>query len=138
MKKNIFLFLSLFFIGFACYSQPTEEVARARYEQELKEKKAEFISNIVSGFDELDEFQKHILTQQVASYYAKVQDIYRLDIPIFEKQTLVEDLNATHFKDFEKMFGEDFIEKLLKKVKGEDLSDQKKKKKKKRKKRSDN
>lgn len=133
MIKYFFLALSLLVCGLTVNAQTKAEKDQARFERQIEEKKAEYIANIVNGF-ELDEFQKHILTQQLHSYYDELSKIKMLDIPTFEKTTLINDLNNSHFKDFEQMLGKEFVTKLIEKAKGEDKTDQKKKKKKKKKK----
>jgi hypothetical protein len=133
MTKYFFLALTLLVFSVTAIAQTKAEKDQARFERQIEEQKAEYIANIVNGFD-LDEFQKHILTQQLHSYYDEVSKINMLEIPSFEKTTLINDLNNTHFKDFENMLGKEFVTKLIEKAKGEDKTDQKKKKKKKKKK----
>jgi hypothetical protein len=131
MTKYFFLALTLLVFSVTAIAQTKAEKDQARFERQIEEQKAEYIANIVNGFD-LDEFQKHILTQQLHSYYDEVSKINMLEIPSFEKTTLINDLNNTHFKDFENMLGKEFVTKLIEKAKGEDKTDQKKKKKKKK------
>lgn len=133
MMKYFFLALSLFVFSFNVQAQTKAEKEKAEYERKVEEKKAEYIANIVNSF-ELDEFQKQMLTIRLHSYYQEVTKISLLDVPSFEKKTLVEDFGLSHFKDFEEMLGKDFVAKLLEKAKGEDQSDQKKKKKRKKRK----
>ena len=133
MTKYFFLALTLLVFSVSAIAQTKAEKDQARFERQIEEQKAEYIANIVNGFD-LDEFQKHILTQQLHSYYDEVSKIKMLEIPSFEKTTLINDLNSSHFKDFENMLGKEFVTKLIEKAKGEDKTDQKKKKKKKKKK----
>ena len=135
--KYLFLLLSLILFSFNVQAQTKAEKEKAEYEQKVEERKAEYIANIVNSF-ELDEFQKHMLTLRLQSYYVEVTKISVLDIPAFEKKALVEDFGINHFKDFEDMLGKEFVDKLLKKAKGEDQTDQKKKKKKKKKRKKDN
>lgn len=136
--KYLFIILGLILISPNLQAQTKEEKERAKLEEQIEEKKVKYITNIIDGLEELDEFQKHILKQQLFSYYDELSKIYMLDAKTFEKEALINQLDSTHFKDFEEMLGREFIDKLLDKVKGKDKSDQKKKKKKKRKKKSKN
>ncbi len=136
--KYLFIILGLILISPNLQAQTKEEKERAKLEEQIEEKKVKYITNIIDGLEELDEFQKHILKQQLFSYYDELSKIYMLDAKTFEKEALINQLDSTHFKDFEDMLGREFIDKLLDKVKGKDKSDQKKKKKKKRKKKSKN
>lgn len=136
--KYLFIILGLILISPNLQAQTKEEKERAKLEEQIEEKKVKYITNIIDGLEELDEFQKHILKQQLFSYYDELSKIYMLDAKTFEKEALINQLDSTHFKDFEEMLGREFIDKLLDKVKGKDKSDQKKKKKKKRKEKSKN
>ncbi|WP_425075520.1 hypothetical protein [Psychroserpens sp. S379A] len=136
--KYLFIILGLILISPNLQAQTKEEKERAKLEEQIEEKKVIYITNIIDGLEELDEFQKHILKQQLFSYYDELSKIYMLDAKTFEKEALINQLDSTHFKDFEEMLGREFIDKLLDKVKGKDKSDQKKKKKKKKKRKKKN
>ncbi|WP_323789023.1 hypothetical protein [Psychroserpens sp.] len=140
MKTYFFLGLTLILFSFnvVAQSQTKEENERIRMERKIEEQKTEFITNIVASFFELDDFQRHILKQRLHSYYDELLKINVLNIQSFEKATLINDLDYSHFKDFEEMLGREFIDKLLEKAKGKDNSAQKKKKKKKKRKKGDN
>lgn len=133
--KSVFLTLCLIAFGCNLQAQTKAEKDQEKIEKLIEDQKSEYINNIVTGFEELDEFQKHVLTQRLHTYYQEVQKIHTTDLKEFEKNSLINDLNATHFKDFEDMLGKEFVAKLVEKAKGDDKSDQKKKTKKKKNKR---
>jgi len=135
--KYIFLALSIILFSFNAKAQTKAEKDKAKFEEKIEEKKAEYIANIVNSL-EVDAFQKHILTQRLNSYYDELTKINMLNIQTFEKTALINDLDLRHFKDFEDMLGEEFVTTLLEKVKGKDKSDQKRKKKKRKKRNKDN
>lgn len=138
MMKYFFLALSIIVFSFNVKAQTKAEKDKARFEERIEEKKAEYITNIVNSLEELDDFQKHILRQRLNTYYDELSKINTLNILTFEKTALINDLDHNHFKDFKDMLGEEFVTKLLEKAKGKDKSDQKKNKKKKKKRKKDN
>ncbi|MFK7781972.1 hypothetical protein [Psychroserpens sp.] len=132
--KPIFIALWLIVFSLNLEAQTKAEKERAKIEDKIEMKLSQYIANIIDGFD-LDEFQKHILTQRLNTYYDELKKINLLNIKEHEKTALVNDLDSIHFKDIEEMLGEEFVDKLIEKAKGNDKSDQKKKKKKRKKKR---
>lgn len=120
------------------YSQTAAEIKhnKERYEAKAKEIKAQLINDIVAEL-KVDDFKKHIISQSIESYLVEVSKIYMLDLPGFEKQDLVTQLESRHFNDLKTVLDQEQIDFILNQIKGDWKKEQKKKKKKKKKKTKD-
>ena len=134
MSKYFFALICVFTLHFNGFSQSEtkEENERKRFEREMKEKKAEYIQNLVDDLN-VDDFQKEIITQKLDSYYDEVAKIYKLNVPTFQKKQLVLDLGPKHFEDIKAMVSEEVMVKILEGARGENQDKDKKKRKNKRK-----
>ncbi|WP_340154154.1 hypothetical protein [uncultured Winogradskyella sp.] len=121
-------------------SEPTEEQL-AKRQREMEERKEEYIDNFLTTL-EADEFQKHIIKQNINSFFDakialfKMQFEHRID-----RQTAIENLENTHFKDLEELISESDMVKIKEMIKGEfdekEVLKDKKEKRKKRKRKKD-
>jgi CelD/BcsL family acetyltransferase involved in cellulose biosynthesis len=117
------------------FAQTAAEIKydKERYEEKSKEIKAEIISDIVEALN-LDAFKKQIVSQTIESYFEEITKIYRYDLPVFEKEDLVTQLDGRHFNDLKTILKQEQIDFILAQLKGDWKKDQKKKKKKKKRK----
>lgn len=118
--------------------EPTKEEI-AKRERDLEERKAEYVDNFLTTL-EADEFQKHIIKQNIYSFFdAKLAIMKTRFEHRIERQQAINNLENTHFKDLEELISEDDMSKVKKLIKG-DFDEKevvKKKKKKKRKRKKD-
>lgn len=132
--KNVMFVLVLTLSSFS-FAQTAAEIKydKERYEEKSKEIKAEIISDIVEALN-LDAFKKQIVSQTIESYFEEITKIYRYDLPVFEKEDLVTQLDGRHFNDLKTILKQEQIDFILAQLKGDWKKDQKKKKKKKKRK----
>ena len=131
--KNGILVLTLILSVYG-YAQTEAEIKyeKERYEEKSKEIKAEIISDITNALN-LDAFKKQIVTQSIESYFEEVTKIYLYDLPVYEKQDLVTQLDARHFNDLKTILEQKQIDFIINQLRGDWKKDKKKKKRKKRK-----
>lgn len=136
-SKNIIIvfFLTVCSYGF---SQTAAEIKydKERYEEKTKEIKNEIINDITGALN-LDDFEKQIVTQSIESYFEEVTKIYTYEVPVYEKQDLVNQLDARHFNDLKTILEQEQIDFIINQLKG-DWKKDKKKKKRKNKRKKDN
>lgn len=113
--------------------EPTEQEI-AKREREMEERKEEYIDNFLTTL-EADEFQKHIIKQNINSFFeAKIVIINTKFEHYLDRIKAIEDLENTHFKDLEELISEGDMTKIKEMIKGKfDEKEVVKKKKKKRK-----
>lgn len=134
MKQIYLTIIICLTVTSSMFSQTVEENKRKRYEEEVEKKKKKYISDLVATLD-VDDFQKEIITQSMDSYFDKVQEIQKLNIPPFEKKGRIESLDITHFEDLKVMISEKTMTKILDALKGKwDKKKEKRDKKKKKRK----
>ncbi len=132
--KRIYLALCfLLTMGSTLQAQTVEEHKKQKYEEEVEEKKQEYINDLVATLD-VDDFQKEIIKQTMDSYFEKIKGIHAQNIPLFEKKGQIEQLDITHFKDLKTIISEEAMNKIMDALKGK-WDKKKEKRKKKRKKR---
>ncbi|WP_299100509.1 hypothetical protein [uncultured Winogradskyella sp.] len=115
-------------------SEPTEEQI-AKHKRDMEERRDEYIQNFLSTL-EADEFQKHIIKQNIISFFEAKTELYKVKYEhSMDRKNAVEKLEKTHFKDLEELISENDMTKLMEMIKGDfDEKEVIKKKKKKRKK----
>lgn len=115
--------------------EPTEKEI-AKRERDMEERKEEYIDNFLTTL-EADEFQKHIIKQNILSFFDEKVILLKLGFShSIDRQKAIESLEETHFKDLEELISESDMAKVKGLIKG-DFNEKevvKKKKKKKRKK----
>lgn len=133
-KKNILAILT-FMLSVLGFSQTEAEIKyeRERYEERSKEIRAQVVNDIVEAL-KVDAFEKQIITQSIESYFVEVTKIFMYDLPAFEKQDLVTQLDARHFNDLKTILEQEQIDFILAQLKGDWKKDQKSKKRKKKRK----
>jgi len=140
MMRNLFLIIiTVCIYNSNGFSQTAAEIKynKEHYEEKSNEIKAQLISDIIEALN-VDDFEKQIVTQSIESYFVEVTKIYVLDLPAFEKQDLVTQLEGRHFNDIKTIITQEQIDFILNQIKGDWKKNQKKKKRKKRKKNKDN
>lgn len=137
-NKTILIVLVLSINSYV-FSQTAAEIKydRERYEEKSKEIKAEIVNDITNALN-LDAFKKQIVSQTIESYFEEVTKIYMYDLPVFEKQDLVTELDSRHFNDLKTILDQDQIDFILAQLKGDWKKDKKNKKKKRKKKKKEN
>ncbi|WP_405572216.1 hypothetical protein [Winogradskyella sp. Asnod2-B02-A] len=147
MKKLVIIVFAILF-GFNLHAQrqrgnmngipqtnrePTEQEI-AKREREMEERKEEYIDNFLTTL-EADEFQKHIIKQNINSFFeAKIAILNTKFEHYLDRVKAIEDLENTHFKDLEELISEADMTKIKEMIKGKfDEKEVAKKKKKKRK-----
>lgn len=99
-------------------SEPTEQEILKR-EREMEERKEEYIDNFISTL-EADEFQKHIIKQNIITFFddkiaiLKTRFEHRL-----QRDQAIKILEDTHFKDLEELISEDDMSKIDEMIKGD-------------------
>ena len=131
--RSSIIMLTLILSGYG-YSQTEAEIKyeKERYEEKTKEIKAQIVSDITDALN-LDAFKKQIVTQSIESYFEEVTKIYSYDLPVYEKQDLVTQLDARHFNDLKTILKQEQIDFIINQLKGDWKKDKKKKKRKRRK-----
>lgn len=134
MTKSILIITCVLFFTLQGYSQTAAELKyqRESFEKQTNELKEELINDVSEALN-VDDFKKQIISQSLYSYFDELTKIYMLDLPAFEKQDLVTQLDGRHFNDLKTILEQEQIDFILKQLKG-DWKENKKKKKKKRKK----
>ena len=115
--------------------EPTEQEI-AKREREMEERKDEYINNFLTTL-EADEFQKHIIKQNINSFFDAKIAIFEVKYDHnLDRKAAVEKLENTHFKDLEELISESDMAKIQEMIKGgfKEKEVQKKKKKKRKKK----
>lgn len=123
--------------------EPTEQEI-AKREREIEERKEEFIDNFITTL-EADEFQKHIIKQNIISFFdAKVAILKTKFEHNLDRKQAIENLENNHFTDLKELISEGDMTKIKEMIKGnfdekeivkkKKEKDKKKRKKKKRKK----
>ncbi|WP_460219047.1 hypothetical protein [Psychroserpens sp. MEBiC05023] len=128
----VFLFMSN---SFAQQNGATasEQKQIERYEEESKRRKLEYLNNFMATL-QVDDFQKEIIFQTMDTYFDELIKINRLGLKSYERETHIEQLDKSHFKDVKAIVSEDVMSKIMDAVKGKwDKKAEKKKKKRKRK-----
>lgn len=116
-------------------SEPTEE-QMAKREREIEERKEEYVDNFLTTL-EADEFQKHIIKQNIMSFFeAKLAILKTRFEHYLEREQAIKTLEENHFKDLKALITEKDMARIDALIKGEfDEKEVVKKKRKKEKKR---
>ncbi|NRD21475.1 hypothetical protein HNV08_15580 [Winogradskyella eckloniae] len=123
-------------------SEPSKEQLE-KHARELEERKEEYINNFISTL-EGDEFQKHIIKQNIQSFFEAKIAIFNTQYEhSIDRKNAVEHLENTHFKDLEELISENDMKKIKDMIKGgfnekEVVKEKKKKRKKKKRKKGEN
>ena len=97
--------------------EPTEQEI-AKREREIEERKDEYIDNFLTTL-EADEFQKHIIKQNVNSFFE--EKIAILKTPFehsLDRNTAIKALENTHFIELEELISESDMTKLMDMIEG--------------------
>ncbi len=119
-------------------SEPTDQQI-AKQKREMEERIDEYLNNFLSTL-EADEFQKHIIKQNLNSFYDARMELSKTNFEhSFDRKTANKKLEEELFAELEELISESDMTKLKDMIKGvfdekEALKDKKKKKKKKKKK----
>jgi hypothetical protein len=119
-------------------SKPTEQEI-AKRQREIDDRKDEYIANFLTTL-EADEFQKHIIKQNLDSFYVASVELSKTDFGhVLDRQAAFKNLKDTYFVELEDIISESDMTKLKELISGkfnekEVLSKKEKKKKKKKKK----
>ena len=116
---KFFLTIVLFcFVMTSAHSQrdDREKAKMERYEEDMKKKQAEFISDFVNSL-KVDEFQKEIISQKLHSYYETKKAILMADLESFRRKEILDELDNTHFSDIEEMCGEAVMKQITELIK---------------------
>lgn len=121
-------------------SEPTEEQLEKR-QREMEERKEEFIDNFLTTL-EADEFQKHIIKQNINSFFDAKIALFKMPFEhSIDRKNAIENLENTHFKDLEELISESDMAKIREMIKGEfdekEVIKEKKEKRKKKKRKKD-
>ena len=115
--------------------EPTEE-EMAKRERQMEERKEEYIDNFITTL-EADEFQKHIIKQNLLSFFEAKVAIFKTQFEhSLDREKAIEALEKTHFTDLKELISESDMSKINELIKGkfdekEVVKEKKKKKKKK-------
>jgi hypothetical protein len=118
-------------------SKPTEQEI-AKRQREIDDRKDEYIANFLTTL-EADEFQKHIIKQNLDSFYVASVELSKTDFGhVLDRQAAFKNLKDTYFVELEDIISESDMTKLKELISGkfnekEVLSKKEKKKKKKKK-----
>ncbi|WP_179376912.1 hypothetical protein [Winogradskyella wichelsiae] len=113
--------------------EPSEQDI-AKREREIEERKDEYIDNFLSTL-EADEFQKHIIKQNVNSFFEEKITILKTPFEHYlDRDNAIKALENTHFVELNELISESDMTKLMDMVKGGFDEKEVKKKRKKRKK----
>lgn len=83
-----------------------------RYEKELAEKEVEYINKTVNSLN-VDEFEKVIIKQKMASYFDEKIKIFQRNLSTHEREAAISNLNDIHFLEVKAMVSEDTYQQLL-------------------------
>jgi len=138
MKTIYITFLCFFTLIANSYSQQqgsiSEKKQLERYEKDVERKKQKYINDFVKTLD-VDDFQKEIIKQSMYSYFEEITEINGLRLKSYERDTQIELLDKSHFRDLKAIVSEDVMSKIMDALTGKwDKKAEKKKKKKKKKK----
>ncbi|WP_179353654.1 hypothetical protein [Winogradskyella vidalii] len=98
-------------------SEPTEEEILKR-EREMEERKEEYVDNFLTTL-EGDEFQKHIIKQNIMSFFdEKIAVLETRFEHQLERQQAIKHLEDTHFNDLKELISEDDMSKIDDMIKG--------------------
>ncbi|MUU77334.1 hypothetical protein [Winogradskyella endarachnes] len=117
-------------------SEPTEEQLEKRA-REMEERKEEFINNFLTTL-EADEFQKHIIKQNINSFFEAKVALFKVKYDhSIDRKNAIENLENNHFKDLEELISDADMAKIKEMIKGkfdekEVIKEKRKKKKKKK------
>ncbi|WP_179315443.1 hypothetical protein [Winogradskyella undariae] len=122
-------------------NEPTDKEI-AKREREMEERKEEYIDNFLSTL-EADDFQKHIIKQNINSYFD--EKIAVLKTPFehsLDREEAIKKLEDTHFIELKELISENDMAKLMEMIKGgfnekEVVKEKKKRRKRKNKKNED-
>ena len=105
-------------ISTSAYSQrdDREKVKMERFEEDMRKKQAEYISDFVATLD-VDAFQKEIISQKLHSYYETKKAIYGADLESFKRKEILEELDSTHFAELEDMCSKEVMDKIQELIK---------------------
>ncbi|MFK7833973.1 MAG: hypothetical protein AB8B52_11895 [Winogradskyella sp.] len=158
MKKIVLIIFTLF-LGINTYGQmqrggrgqmnrmpqtntePTEQEIEKR-KRDMEERKEEYIDNFILTL-EGDEFQKHIVKQNITSFFDAKLAIFKTPFEhSLDRKKAIENLENTHFKELEELISESDMSKIKELIKGdfkekEVVKEKKKRRKKKKKKKDD-
>ncbi|WCO03309.1 hypothetical protein [Psychroserpens ponticola] len=134
-SKNSMLMALLFLISFQVFSQTEAQIKydKERFENRANELKEQLVSDIIKGL-KVGEFEEHIVSLSIHSYFEEVTKIYMFDLPAFEKQDLITQFEIKHFNDLNTILDQEQIDYIINQLRGDWKKDQKKKKRKKKKK----
>ncbi|MCK8480721.1 hypothetical protein [Psychroserpens algicola] len=130
---TLFCCLAFISMSFSQQNKPTasEQKQIERYKEESDRRKEEYITNFMSTLD-VDDFQKEIITQSLYDYFDELVKINKLGLKSYERETHIERLDKSHFKDVQAIVSEDVMSQIMDAVKGKlDKKSGKKKRKKK-------
>ena len=137
MKKLVLLVFAIL-MGMNIHAQRQRgnmnRIPETNREPTEQERKEEYIDNFLTTL-EADEFQKHIIKQNINSFFeAKIVIINAKFEHYLDRIKAIEDLENTHFKELEELISEGDMTKIKEMIKGKfDEKEVVKKKKKKRK-----
>ena len=134
MKLYLFAVLTCLVLSSSAQTQSQQDKQRQEMIEEAEERKNQYINDFVSTLN-VDEFQQVIIKQTMESYYSEWTKIAQYQIPVYQKKTLVEELDATHFNDLKTIVSDEVYQKVKEGVKMENYKDIQKKIKKSKKKR---
>ncbi|MEP5256499.1 hypothetical protein [Winogradskyella rapida] len=112
--------------------EPTEQEI-AKREREMEERKEEYIDNFLTTL-EADDFQKHIIKQNILSFFDEKMAIFKTQYEhSLDRKEAIKNLEDTHFVELEELISEPDMAKIKEMIKGGfDEKDVKKKKKRQR------
>ena len=142
MKTIYITFLCVFTLITNTFAQQqgsiSEKKQLERYEKDVERKKQKYIKDFVKTLD-VDDFQKEIIKQSMYSYFEEITKINGLRLKSYERDTQIELLDESHFRDLRAIVSEDVMSKIMDALTGKwDKKAEEKKKKKKRKEKEKN
>jgi len=97
--------------------EPTEQEI-AKREREMEERKEEYIDNFLSTL-EADEFQKHIIKQNINSYFDEKMALFKIQFEhSLDRKAAIKELDDTHFVELKELISENDMTKLMEMIKG--------------------
>lgn len=128
--RLLFFLLFLSFLSFNSAIAQSDDAKKQmeKMEKEMQKKQEAYVNDFISTLD-VDDFQKEIIKQRMHSYFEAKKAIYINEPKQFERNQLVEQLDATHFLDIKEMITEDTMTKIMESVRGTASKKDKKKKK---------
>jgi len=98
-------------------NEPSEKEI-AKRERDMEERKEEYIDNFITTL-EADEFQKHIIKQNILSFFEAKLAIFKMQFEhSIDRKKALEQLETTHFKELEELISESNMTKIKELIKG--------------------